>query len=395
MNRARVWVSLGLWPVLAALLSTACGDATRPPGGQAGSETNFLRGCDATCESGLECICGVCTRRCSSNGECAALAKGAACISESEGSLTCADAPSAACDVECAADGDCGVLGGDFRCRDGSCREQDPIPSPVACTPTLPEGDSELMLTVGQSTRSYRVHVPAGASSGAAPLVLDFHTLAGSPATQRANSGYLELSDRTNLVVAWPQGIGASWNIGACCSTQLGDVDDVGFARALVDELASSACIDRKRVYAAGVAIGGGLAYQLACAATDIIAAVAPSAFDLLEESEQPCNPSRPISVMSFRGTADAVVPYAGGAVQAPNDPAVTIHLLGAEATFQRWAALNGCSGEPSAKDAKGCATYSQCAGGVEVTLCTTDGGGTGYGSAELAWAMLQRFSLP
>lgn len=251
------------------------------------------------------------------------------------------------------------------------------------------------MLTVGQSTRSYWVHVPPGASSGAAPLVLDFHTLGGSPATQRANSGYLELSDRTNLVVAWPQGIGASWNIGACCSTQLGDVDDVGFARALVDELASSACIDRKRVYAAGLAIGGGLAHQLACAATDIIAAVAPSAFDLLEESEQPCNPARPISIMSFRGTADAVVPYAGGAVQAPNDPAVTIHLLGAEATFQRWATINGCSGEPSARDANGCATYSQCADGVEVTLCTAEGGGTGYGSAELAWAMLQRFSLP
>ena len=99
--------------------------------------------------------------------------------------------------------------------------------------------------------------------------------------------------------------------------------------------------------------------------------------------------------MLSFRGTADAIVPYEGGAVQAPNNPDVTIHLLGAQGTFQRWAELDGCLGSPSALDSDGCSTYAKCTDGVEVTLCTTEGGGIAYGSAERAWAILQRFALP
>ena len=42
------------------------------------------------------------------------------------------------------------------------------------------------------------------------------------------------------------------------------------------------ACVDPKRVYAAGFSMGGGMAHYLACHAADVFAAVAPSAFDLL-----------------------------------------------------------------------------------------------------------------
>jgi len=244
-------------------------------------------------------------------------------------------------------------------------------------------------------TRSYLIHVPpAGAGTQLSPLVVDFHTLGGTPTSEAESSGYRELAESVGLVVAWPQGINATWDMGPCCPAS-GDVDDVGFARALVAQVAQEACVDLKRVYATGIAIGGGLAYELACSAADVFAAIAPSAFDLLEESEQPCSPSRPISVISFRGTSDVVVPYDGGAAQAPNDPSTTIHLLGAMGTFQRWAELNQCAGDPSSADSDGCSTYADCADDVEVTLCTTEGGGTAWGSAELAWATLQRHTLP
>ena len=251
------------------------------------------------------------------------------------------------------------------------------------------------MLTVGVGSvpRTYTVRIPA-TGLGSQPLILDFHTLGGTPAMERSSSGYRELGDQEGIVVAWPQGIDASWNVGPCC-TNTPDVDDVGFARAIVEQLTQQACIDPTRVYAVGIAIGGGLAYHLACNAADVFAAIAPSGFDLLEEAEQPCSPTRPVTVISFRGTADTVVPYDGGAVQAPNDPSVTIHLLGAEGTFQRWAELDQCTDPPSAPDSNGCSTYSQCAGGVSVTLCRTEGGGLTFGSAALAWNTLQRFALP
>src|SRR5690606_22861493 len=91
------------------------------------------------------------------------------------------------------------------------------------------------------------------------------------------------------------------------------DVDDVAFANALVTDIQETACIDPDRVYAVGVLSGGGMVYHLACESADVFAAVAPSAFDLLQETSGACSPSRPISVISFRGTADARVPYSGG----------------------------------------------------------------------------------
>jgi polyhydroxybutyrate depolymerase len=322
---------------------------------------------------------------------------GASCVAESErpNSSACAAPGTAECDLRCARDAECSLLGSGFQCQGGYCRLPASDPAPESCTPTLPAGDSELNVTIGSVTRSYAVRIPvANAGSGQPPLIVDFHTLGGTPAMERSSSGYRELGDRAGIVVAWPQGIDASWNVGPCCAISP-DVDDVAFARALVNQLSQQACVDPKRVYAVGIAIGGGLAYHLACNAADMFTAIAPSAFDLLQDAEQPCHPSRPVTVISFRGTADTVVPYAGGAVQSPNDSNVTIHLLGAQGTFQRWAELDQCTGAPSARDNNGCSTYSECAGGVEVTLCTTEGGGIGFGSADRAWATLQRFALP
>lgn len=390
--RARALISASLIGWLAALAVGACGEA----GPKLGSETNFLRRCGDGCGEGLTCLCGVCTRECSGDGDCSALVEGAACVEPADrSSWSCSSVSKVAiCDVSCETAAECAALGAEFRCESGYCREPGEALSPESCTPTLPMGESEQSVAVGSMTRTYLVQVPQKAAGVAPPLVLDFHTLGGSPQMEADSSGYRELSDQEGIVVAWPQGIDAGWNIGPCC-VDTPDVDDVAFARALVEQLTASACADSKRVYAVGMAIGGGLSHHLACNAADVFAAVAPSAFDLLDESEQPCAPARPVSVISFRGTADTVVPYEGGAVAAPNDPSVTIHLLGAEGTFQRWAELNQCAGSPSAADDDNCSTYTECADGVEVTLCTDDGGGIAFGDAKRAWATLQRFTLP
>jgi polyhydroxybutyrate depolymerase len=260
---------------------------------------------------------------------------------------------------------------------------------------SLSPGDNDGTVEVGGTTRTYIVRLPAGyTGTSAVPLVLDFHLLGGTPAGEAANSGYRELAEQEGFIVAWPQGIDDAWNIGPCCTTSR-TVDDMGFARALVQELQQEACIDPKRVYAVGMSMGGGMAMYLGCNAADVFAAVAPSAFDLVVESEIPCQPVRPVTEISFRGTADTVVPYAGGATQPPNGLDVTVTFLGAVGTFQRWAELDGCSGSPSAADANGCSTYPSCQGGTQVTLCTTEGGGQAWGSAELAWNVLKAHPMP
>ena len=134
------------------------------------------------------------------------------------------------------------------------------------------------------------------------------------------------------------------------------------------------------------------MVYYLACQAADVFAAVAPAAFDLLQETVDDCKPSRPITEISFRGTADARVAYTGGASSLVSGMPIT--FLGAQATFERWAQIDGCTGSPSSEDSNGCSSYSGCPGGVEVILCTKQGGREEPGDANVAWPVLKRHTL-
>jgi polyhydroxybutyrate depolymerase len=225
------------------------------------------------------------------------------------------------------------------------------------------------------------------------PLVVDFHAIGDSGSSELQSSPYPAVTDREGAIMAFPDGLkgpaGSAWNVGPCC---VANVDDVAFARAIVSRVQSIACIDSQRVYAVGVATGGGMAYSLACHAADVFAAVAPAGFDLLEENVADCAPSRPISVISFRGTADMRVPYAGGASSLV--PGMPVTFLGAQGTFEKWAEIDHCTGSASPEDSHGCASYSGCADNVDVTLCTQQGGSGGPGDATIAWPVLLRHTL-
>lgn len=265
-------------------------------------------------------------------------------------------------------------------------------PACKAGAPLVP-GETKGTISVGGTSRTYILHVPASYSgTQPVPLVIDFHPIFGSGSGEKGLSGYAALSDTEGFVVAFPDGIDQAWNVGPCC-TMSRSVDDIAFAKALVGKIEGDGCIDAKRVYATGFSMGGGMSHYLACHAADVFATVVPASFDLLTENEGDCTPARPITVLSFRGTADNVVPYAGGASNPPNG-LPTIHFLGAVGTFEKWAMLDGCTGTPTA-GTDGCKTYSQCNAGVEVTLCTIDGGGHAPGNAQQGWAMMKKHPMP
>ena len=216
---------------------------------------------------------------------------------------------------------------------------------------------------------------------------IDFHALGGTGSQEQSSSGYQAIADREGFPILFPDGIDNAWNIGPCC-TNSRTVDDLGFAKGMVAAIVAQACIDTKRVYATGFSMGGGMSHYLACNAADIFAATAPSSFDLLVPDEEPCAPSRPISVLTYRGTADTTVPYAGGL-----GPSGRITFLGAQGSFQRWAGIDGCM-TPTTVDGD-CTYYKTCSAGVEVGLCVKQGGGHAPGDANVGWAFLSRFSLP
>jgi hypothetical protein len=89
-----------------------------------GSESHFLSRCGGTCEGGLSCIGGICTRACLTGAsDCSDLGAGAVCTSNSvePGQV-------AVCDVPCAAPNDCQLLGSQYACAGAFCRSSSLAP---------------------------------------------------------------------------------------------------------------------------------------------------------------------------------------------------------------------------------------------------------------------------
>lgn len=223
--------------------------------------------------------------------------------------------------------------------------------------------------------------------------MVDFHPLAGSASYKSTNTLYKAKTDPEGVISAYPDGLtgpnGQAWNAKGCCTT----ADDTAFASALVAEVKTLACIDPKRVYAVGYSMGGGMTHYAACQMADLFAAGAPAAFDLTEQNVALCKPTRPITMVLFRGAKDDFVMYGGG--HSDYVPGMPLDFLGAKASFQKWAELDQCTGTPSAEDAKGCSTYSNCAGGVQVTLCSNPTGAHDQGDGSIGWPILKKYALP
>jgi polyhydroxybutyrate depolymerase len=265
--------------------------------------------------------------------------------------------------------------------------------------------DSTWMVTFGGLTRAVDVHVPASYDrSRRTPLVLNFHGFTSNSMQEALLSQMNAKSDSEGFIVMYPNGTGTtlSWNAGACCGdAAANNVDDVGFTAAVIDEAEKQLCVDRKRVFSTGMSNGGFLSHRLACELTSRIAAAAPVAGVL---GIPKCEPSRPIAIMGFHGTLDMLVPYGGST--ALNFPAVPD-------TYANWAVRDSCTQAAVETFRMGdshCSTYGGCAGGVEVTLCTVDGGGhtwpggtpipTGYTTTNLSatdamWDFFVKHPMP
>jgi polyhydroxybutyrate depolymerase len=330
----------------------------------------------------------VCTKACTGNSECSEFSAEAKCLSVLEnpdagGEGTCQQG--ATCDLSCISNANCATLGEGYQCEAGVCRKGTLVCPGAALAP----GDQNREIVVGTTTRVYTMHVPASYTGlNPVPLVLDFHPMGIGLEWERANSGYAKLSDEAGFITVWPHGLETSWNFGPCCTTS-STIDDFAFARAIVRQLSIEACIDPQRIHAVGFSLGGAMAYYLGCKQAEVFAGVAASSMDLAVDSEVACQPTRPVTIISFRGSADTTVPYAGGSTNPPGHPEMAFDVLGAVGTFEQWARLDQCSGSPSPEDANGCSTYSTCQSGSAVTLCTTQGGSQVVGDAAMAWATL------
>jgi len=244
------------------------------------------------------------------------------------------------------------------------------------------------------NARQYAVHVPTGYDKNTPiPALFCLHGLGQTASLFCLDTGvaWPDKGDQENFVVIMPNGYMNSWNGGTCCggAAQAG-LDDVSLMRAIFAEVGTHVNIDLGRVYATGLSNGAFLSYRLACEASDLFVAVAPSAGAIgtaaissgiaefttgLTTDLTSCTPTDKISVLDIHGTADPLIPYA---TQAPSLAVIQ--------------ASNGCSTTtapatvvPSGGDTT-CVSFTGCptCPNVNVTGCSiADGGHCWFGSSD------------
>jgi polyhydroxybutyrate depolymerase len=230
--------------------------------------------------------------------------------------------------------------------------------------PRLPDGTTVHTMAFGGLDRSYRIHKPVGLA-GPVPLVVMLHGAFGDGEQAENSYGWDQLADSGKFVVAYPDGIGHTWNAHGCCGkAEQENIDDVGFITTMVGEISAALPIDQSRIYATGISNGGIMSYALACN-SGIFAAIGPDSATQLD----PCPAPHPTSVIHIHGTADRLVPYNGGqgasTVNGPSIPDVNAF----------WRKVDQC-GPPDVTTKPPLTTSTAaCADRRSVVLITINGG--------------------
>jgi len=202
-------------------------------------------------------------------------------------------------------------------------------------------------LLVDGRTRSFLLHLPPEPKG--APLIIALHALGSNPYLMEAMTELSLLSDREDIIVAYPIGIRASdqgeraWNAWFCCRDALYEkVNDVGFLSAIIDELDYRYDLDGTLI--TGMSNGGMLAHLAGIQLSNKVTAIAPVAAtigDVILELK----PQRPLPVLMINGGADEMVPFYHSH---------RYNLLPAEEAVDYWVRVNECLDSPTIRERNG-----------------------------------------
>jgi len=180
----------------------------------------------------------------------------------------------------------------------------------VAINAQIPVGSSTHTLSWGGRTRTFIIDRPSntGATTPAA-LVFVFHGYTNTASWMRTAAAVSATATSQGFIGVTPSGYSNSWNAGSCCGqAQSLRIDDVGFAKAMVDYISSRAMIDSDKVFTTGYSNGGMLSYRIICEAGDVFKA--GGGFAGTFYTSYTCNPSVPRPYAHMHGTTDSVVNY-------------------------------------------------------------------------------------
>lgn len=272
-------------------------------------------------------------------------------------------------------------------CHRGHLSTESESPAAPASPAATATAFQTISLPLPNRPRSYLLYVPTTARAHAPmPLVVALHGGGGHAHQADHHFRWSALAEREGFAVAYPEGTGKSWNDGRDDTPSAAvrdNVDDVRFLAALIDDVATRAPIDRKRVYMNGISNGAFMTARFACERADLVAAIGLVAATVGPDVLARCKPARRVSVIAFSGTADPIVPFDGGSVH------IGPFMRGKAASFadaiRLWTTVSTCSTPPTRRDlpdldtADGSTVHLDayaCDSGAAVDAYTIIGGG-------------------
>jgi polyhydroxybutyrate depolymerase len=258
----------------------------------------------------------------------------------------------------------------------------------------LPSDGSDLLkmerriLSQGGLERTYTLYLPhTYDSKTAAPLLVLLHGGGGIGKKLINFTGFDKLARQAGLIVVCPDGVDRHWNDGRQDTGHRAheeQVDDVGFIAQLLDTLLRELNIDKTRVFVSGISNGAMMSYRLGLELPDRIAAIGTVAGALPEPLSAREWKGRTVPAIIINGTADPLVPFAGGEVHFYRKKLGRV--ISVPQTVAFWVRHNQCNPQASPADfplksnKSGLTvkktSYSNCCSGADVEFYAVEGGG-------------------
>jgi len=205
----------------------------------------------------------------------------------------------------------------------------------------------ERTIKVGELERRYIAHVPKDAATRPAlSVIFAFHPALATGEMFERVSGLHEQPGAEDFLIIYPDGIGRTWNTGACCGqAKRQEVDDLAFVRAMFADAARFGTISARRNFAVGFSNGARLSHYVACTMPERFAAIAVTGGK--RDMSQGCEPAdriarNPVSVFLIHGLEDTLSPYDGG----PSALPTVQQTPGMPALQAYWTSANQCTGQ-------------------------------------------------
>lgn len=227
--------------------------------------------------------------------------------------------------------------------------------------------------------RSAIVLAPEGRT--ALPVVIALHGLGGDG--EGFSRQGLFAGSRDDFATVYPDAVEGRWSYGRPIIQPMpavgGEtVDDIGFLRVLIDHLVMRKVADPARIYVVGVSRGGLMAFTVACAMADRVAAVAALITPMTLHQREDCKPARPVPIMVIAGTRDTSQPFGGAMFRLGR-------LMSIPETMDFWRQQHGCTQrggrmlphrDPADRTRVERIEWSGCRTGTSPLLYRVEGGG-------------------